>query len=704
MGHFSEDSYDALPIAWRNRCLNFSALRGKILANARGQSVVPTHQGNIEEGRRQLETPVLPLSLKSDPKHTGFAEVIRRELDSAFAFLDDQLEECQTKLVFLENLAQQYSHTMPAASFKAKDTLVSSIQHPDDGDPFLRTQLKDGLAQLFQEQSRQVIFRMLTNEVCERLVALQIRITCEEVIQLGTVGKELTSYIMGHAIFTELGPKSSKLAKETNVLYAALFCNGDTEVAQAALAFHSAEKNGGRSLRRFEFGIRLGAAMVMWDLIVDPDMGKDVWHDPAFKVYRGLGNLVLLVWCWGVNLWVWRHVGIDYERFLELDPTQIGEDPCIPVWNEAIDLSIAFLLSLICFWKSLRGVFFQGMPETLAHTFPLTLFLYIMYRVFMPWKQRKLIFTSIKDVMVAPFGTTRFKEGFVGDILTSVVRVLIDVVFSVGYFACGLMGWYANSLHLDQDEVQDWWIFQWVLVPLITVLPLWWRFLQNLQRSYDTRQRWPHLGNAMKYATAQTVGLYGLFHANARSNGLWIFGFVFATLYQYTWDIFMDWDLLRFKNGRPAFRENLLYQNKSFYLAIMVVNLVLRFFWSLTLIPEGGQLAWQRDLQVRLSPILAGGEICRRCVWGFLRLENEHLHVYGTSPIEKSMSMGSLSDLKPMAVKHHHHKDDALFVFVGPFRISSSTAKYSVTYVTLELTAIAAFVFALGISAAFILP
>jgi hypothetical protein len=41
-------------------------------------------------------------------------------------------------------------------------------------------------------------------------------------------------------------------------------------------------------------------------------------------------------------------------------------------------------------------------------------------------------------------------------------------------------------------------LFSRVLVPAITVLPLWWRFCQNLQRSYDTRQRWPHLGNAMK--------------------------------------------------------------------------------------------------------------------------------------------------------------------------------------------------------------
>lgn len=42
----------------------------------------------------------------------------------------------------------------------------------------------------------------------------------------------------------------------------------------------------------------------MWDCMADDSLGKDVWHDPAFKIYRGLGNLVLLVYMWGVNIWV----------------------------------------------------------------------------------------------------------------------------------------------------------------------------------------------------------------------------------------------------------------------------------------------------------------------------------------------------------------------------------------------------------------
>lgn len=67
--------------------------------------------------------------------------------------------------------------------------------------------------------------------------------------------------------------------------------------------------------------------------------------------YRGLGNVVLLLWLWGVNLAVWRAHGIDYERFLKLEPSPPGVHPSMPIFDEAATLTIAFLVSLIVFWK-----------------------------------------------------------------------------------------------------------------------------------------------------------------------------------------------------------------------------------------------------------------------------------------------------------------------------------------------------------------
>ncbi|CAB1109344.1 unnamed protein product [Ectocarpus sp. CCAP 1310/34] len=142
----------------------------------------------------------------------------------------------------------------------------------------------------------------------------------------------------------------------------------------------------------------------MWDWIADDSLGHDVWHDPASKKHSGLGNLVLLVYMWGVNIWargreiymernfethgergrqterevarethrtrqrrrsarrdneteVRRRVSVEYTGNLPLDPE--GPRVCSlraeRVWNTGCNLSIAFLVSFIYFYKCLRG-------------------------------------------------------------------------------------------------------------------------------------------------------------------------------------------------------------------------------------------------------------------------------------------------------------------------------------------------------------
>jgi hypothetical protein len=70
------------------------------------------------------------------------------------------------------------------------------------------------------------------------------------------------------------------------------------------------------------------------------------------------------------------------------------------------------------------------------------------------------------------------------------------------------------------------------------VSPLWWRFLQNLRQSYEAKQRWPHLGNALKYFVAAEVALFGVFDPSKKQTFLWLSCFVIATLYQVSWSMF----------------------------------------------------------------------------------------------------------------------------------------------------------------------
>jgi hypothetical protein len=63
-----------------------------------------------------------------------------------------------------------------------------------------------------------------------------------------------------------------------------------------------------------------------------------------------------------------------------------------------------------------------------------------------------LLYVAVYEVIVAPFGSTAFKEGFVGDVLTSTVRPLIDLSFSVLYFLGGVSGYYSSLEYLDFAE------------------------------------------------------------------------------------------------------------------------------------------------------------------------------------------------------------------------------------------------------------
>lgn len=238
------------------------------------------------------------------------------------------------------------------------------------------------------------------------------------------------------------------------------------------------------------------------------------------------------------------------------------------------------------------------------------------------------------------------RDGFIGDVFTSTVRPMQDLAFTVFYIFSGLRGWWTQAYDLDDAQLplETSWLLHTCVLPACMVSPLWWRFLQNLRQSYDNKQRWPYLGNAFKYFIAAQVSMMGLFDPSMKNNVAWILMFVFATLYQTFWDVFMDWELLEFHqqaNGgwRPRLRVSRLYPSRAMYWTILVVNFVLRFCWTLSFLPRwylnsAGILQhsfsghWSRVI----GPFLASAEIVRRMMWGFIRLELEALKTCRDDP------------------------------------------------------------------------
>ena len=270
-----------------------------------------------------------------------------------------------------------------------------------------------------------------------------------------------------------------------------------------------------------------------------------------------------------------------------------------------------------------------------APVFPLLLFLYSTLRTVLPWRRRRTFWMVVSRTPWAPYKDVTFRDGFIGDILTSTVRPLQDIAFTTFYILSGLQGWWTASYSIDEaaGPVERSWVVHTVILPACVVSPLWWRFLQNLRQSYDNKARWPYLGNALKYFLAAEVALFGLFEPDAKQNVLWISCFVCATLYQVWWDVFQDWALLEKSDdgsGGYRLRSTRLYSRKSMYYGIFVANFMLRFCWTMTLIPrrylsQSGMLrdAYSSDFQTFIGPALASAEIIRRSLWGLIRVEWE---------------------------------------------------------------------------------
>ena len=147
-----------------------------------------------------------------------------------------------------------------------------------------------------------------------------------------------------------------------------------------------------------------------------------------------------------------------------------------------------------------------------------------------------------------------------------------------------------------------------------------------LSRYHDTGDRFPHLANAFKYSLSMIVTVFGTFVPvdTTAYRVLFTTAYVFSTLYSWSWDIFMDWSVIDLK--QPGFiRERRMVQQTWTYYFAIVADLVLRFFWVWTLMPE------RRDSNGALvgafvAPFAAIAEIFRRTMWSVFRLENEHVH------------------------------------------------------------------------------
>jgi hypothetical protein len=116
---------------------------------------------------------------------------------------------------------------------------------------------------------------------------------------------------------------------------------------------------------------------------------------------------------------------------------------------------------------------------------------------------------------------------------------------------------------------------------------------------------------------------------------IWFGVHFWASAYSYAWDIYMDWGLLRSdKPGTYALRDKICYPVWFYYYA-MVSDLILRYFWVITIFRLGNTDSPFNNFQI-MTFITIMSEVFRRAQWSLIRVENEqnnNFEAYRTIPI-----------------------------------------------------------------------
>lgn len=363
------------------------------------------------------------------------------------------------------------------------------------------------------------------------------------------------------------------------------------------------------------------------------------------------------------------------------------------VMGAALDLSMPILFNFHLFIEAYNHVKEYG-SEVPAKILPLIFLSVLIVRSMIPPGRRGRFWKTMKYTVLSPFHKVSFRDAYIGDILTSLVRPLQDILFALAYYVTVIWGTVTSRYGLSEsgDILESSWLLHNVILPSVALLPLWCKFLQVLRECYDTKKRWPHLGNAFKYLSAALVVLYGMTHPENRRSPYWILAFVAAWIYQVVWDVVVDWELfviaprdsdsldvsetswftshissvppdstwllgfqrcwsplcefLRTNCGRIPrlsqiqLRPRRLYKTEVFYWRIFYYNLVFRFCWMLSFIPAyhlspSGQVViptFSSDTKSYVGVLLPVAEIFRRTCWGFLYLEMKTIRMSEGDP------------------------------------------------------------------------
>ncbi|TYJ08730.1 hypothetical protein E1A91_A11G093800v1 [Gossypium mustelinum] len=222
-----------------------------------------------------------------------------------------------------------------------------------------------------------------------------------------------------------------------------------------------------------------------WDSVMrmSADL-RDLFLYEAFLYYNPLLLVTMMVWLWGVCLWVFSQSTINYAKIFDLDSNHLTHRE---IWKSSIWMTVIVPTSMTAYLY----LYSHG-EVALAASQPVILYVAVALVLIFPFdifyfSSRYFLLRTLWRIAL-PLQPISFPDFFLADILTSMAKVFSDLERSV----CRMVHrQVATIAWFEADSVCG---SHSVAIPLVLVIPYIWRLLQCLRQYKDTKEK-PTLSN-----------------------------------------------------------------------------------------------------------------------------------------------------------------------------------------------------------------
>jgi len=346
------------------------------------------------------------------------------------------------------------------------------IMEDEHFDNVSKEDMRNGLVDLYRETKKLENFGILNYTGCVKILKKYDKITKKELSKQ----LDLESYVFSPNSKTE---HLCGLQKRIEQSFAFKFTNGNRQVARGMLLAKRTDSQWeSQDWNVFSLGLRLGVMLLLmvwffWDCFVDTRSNdvssKDDWDtkvDRPLLLIKVTGAITLMWWLWCLNVYVWTQSRVHFMYILELQQTGMRTIQYRDIADSAITLTIGFLITLIVYFKVMRGEFFTERISKEVYVY-----LYCGFVLYHLVRLPKMLWITVYHCLVPVFPNhVRFRDTMMGDLLTSMVKVFVDLVTYV-----------VPGVPLG-------------IVAMLSAVPLLIRLIQNLVLFRVSGERWPYVG------------------------------------------------------------------------------------------------------------------------------------------------------------------------------------------------------------------